>query len=279
MTSWNDLGSHDAEAVADARLAIHHAAQLAAIGVAKALVPVRDDDSHTTLVWQAGAEQWISVPLPGTDDLRAGLRPADLTLTLGPSSDPARHRMPLGDKTLADGLDWLRRTLGDVGVDTDGIALDFHYEMPTHPVVTGGRFAEPAGGHSEVAAWYAAADDALRVVVDDLASPDDDPSTIRTWPHHFDVATLLTVGEGKTIGVGMTPGDDSYREPYWYVGPYPHPAADDLPPLPRGHWHTDGFFAAILDAPTLVAIEPAGRRRAVLVFLDMAIGGCRQLLA
>ena len=52
-----------------------------------------------------------------------------------------------------------------------------------------------------------------------------DGSPVRCWPHHFDIATLLTIAPGQTIGVGLEPGDGYYDEPYWYVNQYPAPSA------------------------------------------------------
>ena len=64
---------------------------------------------------------------------------------------------------------------------------------------------------------------------------------MRTWPHHYDSATLIlldpaeTGEDARSINVGMSPGDGSYAEPYWYVTPWPPPPEktilEHLPPL------------------------------------------------
>ena len=47
------------------------------------------------------------------------------------------------------------------------------------------------------------------------------------------------MGEEIVIGVGLSPGDTYYAEPYWYVSPYPYPGLEDLPVLDgSGFWHT-----------------------------------------
>jgi hypothetical protein len=102
-------------------------------------------------------------------------------------------------------------------------------------------------------------------------------SSVRCWPHHFDIAILLTVAPGKTVGLGLSPGDSSYAEPYWYVTPYPYPKNPELPPLPEGgRWHTEGFFAAVLRGSDLLAGDPGTQRQRSESFLRAALQVCRR---
>jgi hypothetical protein len=76
-------------------------------------------------------------------------------------------------------------------------------------------------------------------------------SPVRCWPHHFDLATLITLPARNAcateyIGVGLSPGDDYYDEPYFYVSAHPEPDPAALPSLPiLGHWHLRDFIAAV----------------------------------
>lgn len=79
-------------------------------------------------------------------------------------------------------------------------------------------------------------------------------SPVYCWPHHFDLATQIklpirnadTTGD---IGVGFSPGDEYYDEPYFYVSVYPEPDPAILPMLPAmGHWHTHEFTAGVKPA-------------------------------
>ena len=107
-------------------------------------------------------------------------------------------------------------------------------------------------------------------------------SAVRTWPHHFDIATLILLPESgtsgrRTIGVGQSPGDNSYAEPYWYVGPYPYPATTAFPPLAgSGHWHTEGWVGAALPASDFVAAKD--QQAQVAAFVESGIAACRMLL-
>ena len=53
----------------------------------------------------------------------------------------------------------------------------------------------------------------------------------------------------RTMGIGFSPGDEYYDEPYFYVSLHPAPDATKHAPLPAaGHWHTHEFVAAIATA-------------------------------
>jgi len=48
-------------------------------------------------------------------------------------------------------------------------------------------------------------------------------SDVLCWPHHFDIATLVTFASDRSSSVGLSPGDGSYDEPYYYVNVHPQP--------------------------------------------------------
>lgn len=272
MDGWNRIGGMPPRELVEARLETHHAVQLIAIAVGRALVAPRADDSHTALSWLDVPRQWVGEKVPETG-IRAGLRPADLVLTVGGKDDPAGQQLELAGRRRDEALDWLRGQLADHGVDPAAVVLDFHYQMPPHPVADGAPWStDLAAGRAELARYYAVASSLLAEV-----ALDNDASPILTWPHHFDIGTLLEhSGDGeRTIGVGLSPGDGYYGEPYFYVAPYPRPAGQP-PALEAGHWHDEEhFFGAVLTATEMLAGgEPAARARD---FVAAAIAICRRL--
>ena len=86
-------------------------------------------------------------------------------------------------------------------------------------------------------------------------------SPLRCWPHHFDLATLTTLPARHAdasgyVGVGLSPGDEYYDEPYFYVSVHPEPDPAALPSLPMlGHWHLRDFMAAVATARKIVAAK------------------------
>jgi hypothetical protein len=105
---------------------------------------------------------------------------------------------------------------------------------------------------------------------------------VRCWPHHFDIAILVGLEEGhaesaRSIGIGVSPGDEYYAEPYAYVSPYPRPDVSGLPALPPGgRWHTRDFFAAVATASDILALP--NPRAGLTAIIDAAFEtGLRRL--
>lgn len=132
-----------------------------------------------------------------------------------------------------------------------------------------------ANARAELAAWFANADRSLTRLRNEHAATMPSISPVRCWPHHFDIATLMFLEtddpeHARSVNVGLSPGDSSYDEPYFYVSPWPYPDAAKLPPLPApGHWHTQGFIAAVAPASRIISITD--RQSAVEVFLQAAV--------
>ena len=159
------------------------------------------------------------------------------------------------------------------------------YDIPDHAVAHGAAFTrEPAEAFAELAGWMANGFAALGGLAGRVGASD-----VRLWPHHFDVG-LLSILESdaagnatRTIGAGLSPGDESYPEPYWYVSPWPYPenakSAADLPALSAGHWQTAGFTAAVLLGSELVAGDTATQAERADAFLDDAIAASRRVLS
>ena len=59
----------------------------------------------------------------------------------------------------------------------------------------------------------------------------------------------LESGDPETargVGLGLSPGDGNYNQPYFYINPWPRLDVSDLPDIPPpGHWHTEGFVGAV----------------------------------
>lgn len=249
-----EVGRVPAAALTEARLQLHHALQVvAAVGATH--VPARDDYSHTTVGWQPVGHWFESGALPG-GTLRAGLSLPSITLRLG--EDMLRERFELPGRTLAEATAWMHDVVQRHHA-TEHTALDtLSHDLPAHALVDGGTFeGTTVPARAELGHWFEAADALLEA----YGEHEPRASVRRGWPHHFDLATLVDLGEGRSIGVGLSPGDGSYDEPYFYVTPWPYPESGALPPLRGpGHWHTEGFTAAILTASALADLSEASAR-------------------
>jgi hypothetical protein len=243
-----------------ARIQAHWAAQVvSALGTA--LLPHREDYSETNLGWDHDRQALMGRSVQG---VTAGLRVADLVwLVAGPR--PA-ERSAVGS-TIADGLRWLHSVAVENGLANR--PLDHgSYDLPPHELARGGRF-ELVSGLDEVAAWFDVASLAIGRIAEGARGADE----VRCWPHNFDLATLLPLGTGRTIGVGLSPGDADIPEPYFYVTPHPRPEPGEGPVvLPSGRWNERGWFGAVLRGSEIPSDDP---RTAVDGFLDAAVEACR----
>jgi hypothetical protein len=135
----------------------------------------------------------------------------------------------------------------------------------------------------ELDAWFANAAAILGVAQSTLT----EATPVRCWPHHFDIATLLILEpylgaeEGRSVGVGLSPGDEGYSSPYFYVTPHPYPDPVDLPDLPSGaHWHREGWVGAVLTADAVISAGGAAAQEAACrSFIETAVDASKVLLA
>ena len=258
--------------LSDARRQVHHAAQLAkAAGVS--YLPHRADDSHTNLEWLDAGGMLASNLVPAGTPFRVAVGVADLSLAVLDSSNVALAEFPLDGRTIADGAAWIRVQFAALGAPAERYTLKRHYPIPHHPVDGGAAFdTTDAAAFEQLAAWFAIASDALERV----RAQNQGASEVRCWPHHFDIATLIEVAPGKTIGAGMEPGDVYYDEPYFYLNVSPQPAEIPVTPLASGvTWHTHQWIGAVLPGSRLVS---ATAREDIGAFLDSALSACRAML-
>ena len=266
VAALTEVGGVPRLALTEARQQLHHALQVVA-AVGSTHLPAEDDFRHTAMRWHPVGHWLESQPLPGSS-VRAGLSIPSLSLRLG--DDMVRERFDLGGRTLADAMQWMHEAVQrHHPTQHVGLGVPCH-DLPGHPVARGAKLeGTTVPARAELGHWFEAADALLGSLTarDGLASP------VRCWPHHFDIATLIDLENENSIGVGLSPGDGSYDEPYFYVTPWPYPEADSLPELPApGHWHTEGFTAGILTASSLAAIPAApARAEALASFVAGAI--------
>ncbi len=270
---WERLGDPPPEQLAPVRLALHWAAQVVS-AVPFNHLPAAADDSHTSLAWYQARSGLVTQPI-GSGNWRAGLllRSAELMLFDGDGTVLASS--PLAGMTLDQAYDWMAQALAGVDSALGGTLSRRDYEMPPHPVAEGAEFPlADRDALGELCRWFA---NSAKAFGQWTGRPHVSP--IRIWPHHFDSAILVKeVPDGsRTIGIGMSPGDEKHSEPYWYVSPWPNPEVPPVTELPCGFWNTADWVGAILPGQELVA-EPASAAQAAMVqrFIEESVTALRQ---
>lgn len=258
----------------DATLQLHWATQLVA-SAGQTFVEPRPDDSHRSMTWSPGLRSFVSDPFAGPYPFRLAVRPADLTLFLVGREDDELGVLPLAGKTLDEAYAWFAVGMATYLGGAPPTIERPEYDMPEHPVMDSAPFS--AGMTDELTALEAMFSGA-GALLDGVVSSREDASPVRVWPHHFDIATLITIEQDangkatKTLGIGFAPMGGGYSEWYGYVSPWPWPEAGTLPGLEgAGFWHTDGWTGAVLPGADVAAAEPGQRAELVEQYLAEAI--------
>jgi len=268
-------GDPAADTLRDARLTLHHAAQVLA-SFAQAFVQSRDDDSHRSLTWDSEARSFRSER--AGDGSRVHLVVPTLTAQLW-KGDHLVGSIELRGRRPSAALTWLEDRVGGVQNGDHRPLVWPEYDLPPRPGGPDAPFEPDEAALEELADWYGGAARALEELFADVP----EASAIRCWPHHFDLATLLTFSSGhdaedkKHVGVGFSPGDEANPDPYYYVNGWPPPAPESLPPLEGpGSWHTEGWVGAVLQAAEIRGSgAPEAQEGTVRSFLTAAVDAMR----
>jgi hypothetical protein len=281
-TSWQILDTLNSHDFTEARLQLHHGIQfIAATG--SALAEPLPDYSHTSLEWNPDLGVFMGASIRTTRPFRVALDPITLTSVLLDNQGETIAALPLHQKTLAEGMAWLKEEVLQLGADASKIELlSYPEDFPDHAISHGTAFdaGKAEAERQELIHYYAN----THLVLQDIVADSQDVSPIHIWPHHFDMATLISLpgrknGEPITIGVGLSPGDTNYAVPYWYVSPYPYPDLEDLPFLDgSGFWHTQNWVGAVSIASHLTQDSDQAQIKQVKSFLQSAIKASIRLL-
>jgi hypothetical protein len=259
---WSKLGRTAPTALVGARNLAHHAAQWPARAARANLQPAADD-SHSSFSWEPSHAALLTRGLPAKGgDVRTGIRIPRLEIIIT-RGDNVLDAFQLHGKTDAQAGTWLDSKLRLLGLKQAG-DVRLPYDLPPHPLGNKPHDLAMLGRElGELARWFGGAADALEEFVSRLSGPRASP--IVCWPHHFDIATLVKLEDGhqansRSIGVGVSPGDEYYAQPYFYISPWPRFDGEKLPDAPPpGHWHTEGFFGAVVTGDAILAMNDRGR--------------------
>ncbi len=285
---WETL-TEEVKGLIEPRLQLHYAVQTVA-SLGDSLLEKKPDWSHSSLQYLPEQYAFYSESYTtSSDKIKITLKLPNLELQVQNAEDKALASTSLYNRTLQEAIVWLKNELNKQGINADKLEIPRHPDdFPNHPLSHSARFSsssiegEEEKGFQEIASYYKNTMGALQR----LFLQHEGASPIRTWPHHFDMSTLITIREateasgedGSSVGIGFSPGDGKNPTPYWYVSPWPYFAKEKIRPLSAGVWNTEGWFGALLKAEDILA-DPNTQESKLHSFLEEASQICLATLS
>lgn len=219
----------------------HQALQLPSLA-ARANLAALADDSQSNFGWRVEDRSFVSHFMGPEETIQAGLSLARRSLVLLEKGEIISET-GLGEDNLADRF--------DVALSTNGLATTQTATLPydLKEGVSLRRANDFATEFTVLANVFDIGFTTLDAVSSELSAMS--IAGARCWPHHYDIGMLVTLEEGdpesaRSVGMGMSPGDEAIGTPYFYCSPWPPPDSDRLNTLPQpSRWHTDGFTSAV----------------------------------
>ena len=207
MASWRPLGSPAPETLTDARLDCHYCVQIAsAAGVS--LLAAAPDDSHSNLGWRPDLGALVGRTVSEEKPFQAALRVGDLTLLLLDANGVPIADFLLRGQTLAAGYDWINGAVAShLERPASTTISPRQLELPSHSLTSDAAISTAADALEELARWYGNAN----ALIGELTGANSNASEVRCWPHHFDIASLISLDPGgdpetaRSIGVEHFP--------------------------------------------------------------------------
>ncbi len=256
----------DPKALNTARIAAHVAIQPLS-KAARANMEAREDDSHSSVLWRSDDGMFVTHAFDkATPAVRVGLGLTPLRLAVL-RGDAVAAELPLAATSVEAAEAWLDKELESLGLQAAS-PIEQPFSMPDDTLDLG-VYPSDTAGFAELATWFSLAQAALEQARPATAGEHPGPSGIVAWPHHFDIAFYVGLEEGdfetaKGIGLGLSPGDENYDQPYAYLYPWPRPDVSQFPtgcPAP-GHWSTRGFIGAAAPGEEIVKLDDPLRQTA-----------------
>ncbi len=256
MKTWQTFEEVDREQLAEARKQTHQAIQnVAAVG--RCFSEPSEGDEFATLDWipelQRLASQWVQ----GNIIFRSSLDFKDFTVHLVNRALKSVSFIELNQKKQGAVMVWLEEQISTLGFNSSDITLNLPYEIPEYPQAKKKPFKVDLKYLKELGKYF----HNTSLVLHELHREIEQMGPIKTWPHHFDMASLAVIKDtgnpetSASINLGMSPGDDEFDEPYFYLNPWPYPDEEELHDIDIGYWHIENWVGAVLKSSELIGLS------------------------
>ena len=273
-TTWQKLNNISLTELAEARKQLHQAVQLVSIPP-RSFLPKVKDDHFASLSWNKKNNLLESQPW-GKDKFKTAISFNNFSILLFNANEKVIDSFELNGITYSNAFKKLKMLIKPTGEDVTKLSLSLPYEIPSYQTANDipFNFFEKSL-FVELGNYFNNAS----LLFEDIVKKRTDATEVSCWPHHFDIATLIVLNDSKdnykSVGVGLSPGDDNYNQPYFYITPWPYPNTENitLPVLPSGgFWHTKGWVGSVMTSENILKINPAEKQyKTVKEFLNSGI--------
>ncbi len=282
-SAWKQLHNIAPEELMSAYQQAHQLAQWLA-RFARGYLPAQPDDSHTSLMWHRNMGLMTTNATEiGGRQISFGLELRDLSLVKIEDGQVVDSIFMHGQKD-GDAGEWMCGAIDAMGLDGSALNAALPYELPASPYSNGCAYntANNVAALSEIARYL----DNTSLVLNDVVAKHQNihpgPAPVRLWPHHFDLATIITLEEGDfesahAVGFGLAVPDPSRDEFYFYTYPWPRNQRTDLPALRSDSaYQYDGTVGAVQMMSKLVSASD--QEATARIFFDDTVGTFIRLL-
>ncbi|MEO1022815.1 MAG: hypothetical protein AAFW89_09730 [Bacteroidota bacterium] len=255
---WDSVSSFEASRLNEAQNQLHYAVQFIALA-GKYLTATAEDDSHTNMAWNHQLSQFEGRVID--DKIKIVVHLPSFSLRIVSEDDHLLCTLELNKKPFQEVFDWMKERLPDFDVDTSLLERTMHFELPDHPVGHVSPFQMP---DDELLNQLALHRSNSQRLLESVASPFEQASEIRTWPHHFDHGISIPLELDSTgavlrsFSVGYAIHDTLVDEPYVYVTQRKKDEVisyDDAPELAFGQWLPEKLQGAVLPFSELTTVD------------------------
>ncbi|MFT6866944.1 MAG: hypothetical protein ACJA08_001782 [Cyclobacteriaceae bacterium] len=255
---WRDLGQVDYNELGQTKNQVHQAIQLVA-AVGRKFREVSPNDDNATLSWIPGLTRLAGKWVQGNKTFRTSLGLIDFCIYIVDEKVNTISKFSLNGKNQTQVLLWMEEQIGKLDLDASDLTLHLPYSIPSYGTQDGEPFLVDLKMSNELSKYYHNTFICLR---DLYKKTEGDNPDINIWPHHFDEAMTIIVKDtgddetNSTVMLGMSPGDNEFNRPYFYVNTWPHVDTSKLGSSPTGaFWHEQLWTGTVLPVEEVLAAE------------------------
>ena len=256
MNNWKNITGIDLEVLKQNRKVLHKAVQIVG-AFPRNMLPHDPTDATASLIWNSNNQALESIPfLDKNRSIKVGLLFESFELYVDLDGN-ILTAFGLNGKSVSEGVAWLKRELAKLSIEAGHLNLKLPYEIENYD------YSRSLKVDNDAVLEYKKLYQHTQQILAHLVTNWKDAYDIRCWPHHFDLATLIpleTDADGellKSIGIGLSPGDEGVEEPYVYVNIWPNVSLGALEKhnLSIGHWNKEGWSGAVLTYSQMLTLE------------------------